>query len=386
MRIRGSKIFGLLIFTAVLSGMLTLVQGGKKAKDRDFISYWAAGRLLRTHHDPYDTTQVLTLERSIGYVGARPLVMRNPPIALPLTLLLGYLPMKAASALWMFFIVACLILSVHMIRDMYGNPSNGAHLFGYLFAPCFACLIAGQSGMWMLLGLTVFLRFYETQPLLAGAGLAVCAIKPHLFLPFALVMLLWAVKKRQAKLFTGAVVILAAASVLAMCWRPAVWGDYLTGISHAGISNEFIPTVSTALRLVVRPRWVWLQYLPCVIACIWAVVYFKRNSSEWNWRGAEGSLLVLASLWVSPYSWPTDEVIALPALLGLVYILSGEGRRSIALYVLFAADAIAMVGLFANVPLTSGLYIWTTTVWLGCYLLGSRSLKASVPQELLEAN
>src|SRR5579875_408386 len=105
---RGSRIFGLLIFAAILSGILTLVQGGGKAKERDFISYWAAGRLLKTHQDPYEASQVLVLERSVGYSASRPLVMRNPPIALPLTLLLGYLPLRAASAVWMFFIVACL--------------------------------------------------------------------------------------------------------------------------------------------------------------------------------------------------------------------------------------------------------------------------------------
>jgi Glycosyltransferase family 87 len=380
MDIRLRRIFALLAFTAVLSGLLAFLQNGQKATKRDFVSYWAAGRLLRIHHNPYAVNEVLTIEQSVGYSAARPLVMRNPPTALPITLLLGYLPLRAASAVWTFFIVSCLIFSIHMIRNMHGSPPNSVYIFGYLFAPCFACLMAGQSGMWILLGLTVFLQFYDSKPLLAGLGLAVCTIKPNLLLPFALVMIIWMLKRRQARILFGAIGGLIAASVIAISWRPSVWSDYLSAITNAGIGNEFIPTVSTALRLVVHPQWEWLQYIPCMLACVWAIWYFRRNAAEWSWNSTHGALLVLVSLWTAPYSWPTDEVVALPALLGLAYITSAQSRRPIALYVLFAANAIVLVELFSGLPFTRGFYIWTTSAWLGCYLYGIHRYRTSPAQ------
>jgi hypothetical protein len=382
MDIRLRRIFALLAFTAVLSGLLAFLQNGHKATERDFVSYWAAGRLLRDHHNPYAADQVFALEKSAGYSASRPLVMRNPPISLPITLLLGYLPLRIASALWTFFIVSGLIFSIHMIRNIHGNPSDGLYIFGYLFAPCFACLMAGQSGMWILLGLTVFLQFHDSMPLLAGVGLAVCTIKPNLLLPFALVLIVWILRNRRTKILIGGISGILAASAVAMCWRLSVWRDYLSAIRHAGIGHEFIPTISTALRLV-HPEWEWLQYAPCVLACIWAIWYFGRNAAEWSWNSVNGSLLVLVSLWTAPYSWPTDEVVALPALLGLAYISSAESRRPIALYVLFAANAIFLIELFSGLPFTRGFYIWTTTAWLGCYLYGihrSRAVQAENSQ------
>ena len=49
---------------------------------RDSIQYWAGGRLLANHGNPYDPIKVAELERSQGYVGDRPLVIRTPPWSL----------------------------------------------------------------------------------------------------------------------------------------------------------------------------------------------------------------------------------------------------------------------------------------------------------------
>ena len=51
------------------------------------------------------------------------------------------------------------------------------------------CLQAGQISIVFLFGVVLFLLFYESRPWLAGAALVPCALKPHLFLPFAIVLL-----------------------------------------------------------------------------------------------------------------------------------------------------------------------------------------------------
>ena len=61
---------------------ITLLTVAGKPETKDYISYWSAGHLLRQHADPYSTPQVLALEQTQGYSKPKPLVMRNPPIAL----------------------------------------------------------------------------------------------------------------------------------------------------------------------------------------------------------------------------------------------------------------------------------------------------------------
>ena len=62
---------------------------------RDSIQYWATGKLLVHHQNPYSVPDVEALERSQGYSSDRPLMFRCPPWALWIVLLPGLL-----SAYW----------------------------------------------------------------------------------------------------------------------------------------------------------------------------------------------------------------------------------------------------------------------------------------------
>jgi hypothetical protein len=71
-----------LIVAAMLSFGISILslslRSTGNAAHKDFIAYWAAGHLLVEHRNPYDTTAVLRLERSAGFVLAEPIFMRNP--------------------------------------------------------------------------------------------------------------------------------------------------------------------------------------------------------------------------------------------------------------------------------------------------------------------
>ncbi len=202
---------------------------------------------------------------------------------------------------------------------MQGRPASRIHWLAVSFAPALICLFIGQTALFSLLGLTLFLRLYRERPFLAGLALWLCALKPHLFLPFWVVLLVWVVLSRSYKIVAGAAVALAASSTLAYLIDPTAWRDYAQMMQAPGIAKEFIPCLSDAMRLWLSPQTIWLQYLPAVLACIWALVYFWRRRNAWDWM-RDGSLLMLVSILAAPYCWLYDQAVLIPALLQGAYI------------------------------------------------------------------
>jgi hypothetical protein len=82
-----------------------------------------------------------------------------------------------------------------------------------------------------------------------------------------------------------------------------------------------------------------------------------------------GSPLMIVSVLVSPYSWPVDQVILMPALLHAVY-----RTRSRSLVATFALSS-ALFGVWSlrgNVPLYSAFYLWFPPAWLAWYLYATK--------------
>ena len=100
---------------------------GNLAGSRDFVSYWATGRQLVHHANPYDRDAISAIEHAAGLDASAVLMMRNPPWALPLAWLLGFLGLRVATTLWSLLLFACLLVSVRIIRELYGSPPNRLH-------------------------------------------------------------------------------------------------------------------------------------------------------------------------------------------------------------------------------------------------------------------
>jgi len=154
---------------------------------RDYVVFWATGQQLAHHGNPYSAADLLRLERGAG-LSTRYTVMymRNLPAALPLVYPLGLLGLRAGSIVWTIALLGCLAGSVYILWVMHGRQNNHRHWLGYSFGPALICAIMGQTSLFALLGLTLFLRLHRTRPFLAGASLWLCMLKPHLFLPFGM--------------------------------------------------------------------------------------------------------------------------------------------------------------------------------------------------------
>jgi hypothetical protein len=142
--------------------------------------------------------------------------------------------------------------------------------------------------------------------------------------------------------------------------------QYAQMMRTAGIEREFIPCISIALRFAFRPNSTWLQYVLPAAGCVWAVQYYWKRRSRWNWV-QHGPLLVLVSMLFSPYAWLTDQVLALPALLQVAFRTSFRS-----LLVLALASSAIEIAILSNVILHSAFYLWTAPAWLAWYFYARR--------------
>ena len=357
-----------LAFAFNAAGICTTLLTDDYAGQRDFVTYWAAGQQLVQHADPYDGPAILRLERSVGYSADSPhLIKRNAPPSLPIVFPLGFLGVRAASLLWSLLMVVSLWLAVRMIAGMHGQGANWLNILGFTFAPALSCLISGQMALFVLLGLVLFLRLHRTRPFQAGAALWLCALKPQLFLPFGVVLIGWIVVNRGYRILLGATAAFGVSTAVACVLDPLAWVHYAHMMKAAQLDTRLIPCVSTMLRLAISPGAVWLQGLPAVFGCVWALDYFRRHR-DWDWM-KHGSLLMLVSVAVAPYSWFMDQAALLPAVLHALY--RNRSRNLVALLALLSAGV--EIANLRGVPLSNtALYPWTAPMWLAWYLLADR--------------
>jgi hypothetical protein len=344
---------GVCLLAAIFSVSFT----GQEAATRDFIGYWAAGQQIAHGANPYDAGEVLRLEKAVGLGKLQIKITPSPPVGLALVIPLGFLGAKSglSIALWILWLLE-------------GKPSSRIHLFGYLFAPALACLMAGQLGIFCLLGISVFLLWHERRPFYAGAALLPMTLKPHLFLAVGLVLLFWVVWRSSPRILAGLVTAMGASSGVVLLFDPEVWAQYIAMMHSNLIQDRFAPTLSAYLRLYIAPAAVWLEYLPAAMACGWALWYFWSRRDRWNWM-EHGLLVLLVSVMCAPYAWLTDEAVLLPAVLVGMYRVI-EARRSLRPIAVFGAAA--LIELYANVRITSWYYTWTTPAWLAWYVYATR--------------
>lgn len=360
------SIAGLLLLAGV--GILALSMSSSNAANKDFVTYWAAGRQLLHHANPYDGPEILRLEREAGSKVDRPYFMRNPPIALFLALPFGAMNEWLGAMVWSLLLVLSLMTSIRMIWKLMGKPPGRLHLAGYFFPPALECLTVGQVGIFLLLGFTSFLYFRKTKPFLAGASLMLCLLKPHMFLPLSVVLLMWCLRERAHRVLAGFGTALLACALLTWTIDPLAWGQYAQMMRTVDVLNEPLPTVSLLFRVAIDVGWAWLQFVPAAIAAVWAAWYFRRQR-DWSWTN-QGLLVLTVSVMVAPYGFITDEAVVLPAILFGLYSLEKKGR-SLAPYVIVVLPA--LVEVLAGVGVNTFWYVWTAPAWFGFYLYATRS-------------
>jgi hypothetical protein len=343
---------------------VAFVFSSDEAANRDYICYWSAGQLLARHQNPYGFEETLRIQRLAGSHQSGPMIGHMTPFSLPLVLPLGFIDARSGAVVWSLLIIALLIFAVHSVRRIHARPANRLHLLGYIFAPALACILAGQAGVILLFGLVLFLRFQRSCPFVAGLSLVVWSMKPHLFFPFAVALLFWIIANKGYQLLFGALTGLAVSATIATWLDPQAWSQYLAMMRSERLDENLLPNLSLIFRLAIDRHAVWLQCVPAVASMCWAFWYARRHRSGWDWM-KHGSLVLLVSVLVAPYSWFTDEVLLVPAMLHAVYSADSRGQ-SLGWFGVSAGIALMLV--LWGVPLYSLYYVWTPLAWLACWL------------------
>lgn len=352
-----------LSLTSTAIALLVLPLGHNFAGSRDFAIFWATGRQLVRHGNPWNAAAMGALERSAGFAGQGSYFMRNPPWALPLTWPLGFFSARAAALPWSLLLLGVLVGALSTLWSTFGRPRSPIDWLGYCFPPALICAAMGQTSVFVLLGIALFLRFRESRPFWAGASLWFCSLKPHLLLPFGVALLVWVVVSRSYRVALGALSALAVSCLVTGALDPAAGAEYVDWARHSGISHEAVPCLAVALRAWLAPSQAWLDFLPAALACLWAVGYFWTRRHVWNWI-EDGGLLLLVSLLVAPYCWINDQCLALPALL---FAASRTSSRW-ALAALGGLCFLLALQVFVVGQLNSWWYLWPAVAWLIWYL------------------
>ena len=357
--------------TVLFLAALTFVR--PLATSRDYIVYWATGQQLAHHANPYDAAAMAAVEHAAGFGMKGSYYMRNPPWSLPLTLPLGYAGAQAGALPWSLLMLALEVLAVRMVWQMYGRPGQHLEYLGYLFPPALVCVVTGQTSIFTVVGLALFLRLHRTHGFWAGAALWLCTLKPHLFVPFGVVLLAWILVQRKYRVLGGAAAAMAASCAITALIDPHAWTQYARWAHQSGIGNEFIPCLSVALRQAIDPRATWIAFVPCAAAAVWALVYYWPRRARWDWV-QDGNLVMMVSLLAAPYCWIWDQALAMPAL--LYAVCQTPSRKVIAalalLYLVLETQP------FYATALNSPVYVWAVPAWFVWYLAARHSARGTV--------
>ncbi len=318
---------------------------------RDFLEYWAAGRVNLRAGNPYHPEELLAEQKLADPTREHAVMMWNPPPALAVYMPLGALPPRWATLLWVglqlaaVFVACDLLWRTYMLPRVADSLRESASTFGESRPPeCrwFAAIVAvsfagtwwlvayGQNTGFILLGLAGFLHFRQKEkPLAAGACAAITALKPHLLAVFGVLLIADAITRRGAKSLAAGGGVIALALGVALAANPAVIGQFVEAVRHptegaTPLSDWWLPVPAFWLRRWLAPEHFWVQFVPCALACAAFLAYRLWKGASWDWARML-PLVVAGSLITTPYGgWIFD----LPVLLVPVVWAAAELVRT----------------------------------------------------------
>jgi hypothetical protein len=321
---------------------------------------------------------LLPLQREIGLPGDEPKPMFYPPWAFAILMPFGLLPFGLSRLLWLVMNLGVVLFCADRLWRYYGGPPQYrwlAWLLSLAFVPTIMVLKIGQIGPLLLLGIAGFLHFEKRgQGFLAGAMLALAALKPQLLYLFGLAVLFWAVDRRRWSVLVGGLTAVAAGTAIACCCNPSVLGQYLEAAGHPPVEN-ITPNIGALLRMAIDQQQAWLQYLPTLAGLVWFPFYWFRHRQTWKWEEQTSLVLMVSFLTTAYGGWIFDVVVLLlPVLQTAVWALQSRQPRIVVLagvsYVAINGGALAMNLLDPDgQTITLPWYMWVTPALLVCYLV-----------------
>ena len=172
----------------------------------DFMSFYVAGKLCGSS-DLYRPMRGLGEElKATGYFDIHTPVVRLPYFALAMAPL-SRLPYRTAYTVFQALSILSIIAFVMM--QPAGRERTRAVVLCVTSFPLLLSLGLGQDVPFVVLFVAVFLRYWDEKPEIAGAALALCSLKYHLFPFMALVVILRGNRRLVVSLTVSLTILLA---------------------------------------------------------------------------------------------------------------------------------------------------------------------------------
>jgi len=104
---------------AIVLAMLLIPSSNPLTSNNDFVAYWSAARQFVHRGNPYDYDAVLQIEREIDVNRTSPLVMRNPPWALPLWRHSDICSFVSHGSVWLLAALVAVLVSLLALSRLY---------------------------------------------------------------------------------------------------------------------------------------------------------------------------------------------------------------------------------------------------------------------------
>ena len=216
------------LFAAILLCVASLWVWTRFGADlwNDHVQYWSAARVLLAGGNPYEPGALLDVQQAAGRQQEEAILMWNPPWVLTLFVPLAFVPYRTSALIWLLAQTAIVLGGCGYLWRLYGgnpNRSMRGFLIGILFPPVFLAIGFGQVSLILFLALVLFLWLVQAgRYTAAGASAFLMTIKPHLLVPFGIVLLAWALKRGRRRILLGALGAAAVLSVAPVLLRPGI--------------------------------------------------------------------------------------------------------------------------------------------------------------------
>jgi hypothetical protein len=308
----------------------------------DFYYLWSVGALLHHGVDPYDIDLLRQQLYALGWPTTEiPQRFTHPPNTLWLYWLLAIAPFKVSLLIWSCVSYALIFASTLILARAVGVQSSLSRYFilaaAAIFPPSLGTIIWGQVNAALLLGLALFaLGWVRGRFFYAGMGLSLVLIKPHIFVPLLVVILVWEILSRRSSCIAGCACgflfqIAASCTVSPDCivwYRGALDGIVDESMLICGATLGQFIECNSGLRSI-RP-------LLLALGCLAALQITKVRGYTLVTLLA---VVLPLSMSVSPYCWMHSLVVLIPGLLCIgSYFSSRLSERSM-MYSMVVASA-----------------------------------------------
>jgi len=185
---------GLIALTVIYAALwVKMISNPAERSGADFIAFYTAGRISLTGKFPevyIPQAQQAVEEGILGFpITAEELnPFVHPPFILPVLALIALLPYVWAFHLWaLFLLVLYFAGAIFLIRTvLHARERKMVFASVVLFFPAFVSILNGQDSALLLLGASLWLYgLLSKDDRLAGIGLALTTIRPHIALLLA---------------------------------------------------------------------------------------------------------------------------------------------------------------------------------------------------------